>query len=284
MLPLRIDAPAKLNLFLHITGKRPDNFHLLESLIIFTQFGDRLEFAPSDHLQLSVTGPFADAIDTEEDNLVLRAARALGGGRGAHITLHKHIPVAAGLGGGSADAAATLRGLITLWGLEIGDSELQRIAVRLGSDVPVCLRSQAAFVSGIGEFVSPVGVTGPLWLALVNPGEKLPTAEVFRHFYTTPAASLEPPRLIDSLPELMDYTRPKYNMLEAAAKKLLPVIGNALEAIAATPGCLLSRMSGSGATCFGVYESQNEAETAVRLLMREYPKWWCVATGMYGQT
>ena len=283
MQPLSIDAPAKLNLFLHVTGKRPDHFHLLESLVVFTQFGDRLEFVPADHLQLTVTGPFAAALEHHEDNLIMHAARALGGGkRGAQITLHKHIPVGAGLGGGSADAAATLRGLITLWGLDVKDKELQRLALKLGSDVPVCLYSQSAFVSGIGECVSPVGIEGQGWLLLANPGETLLTADVFSRFYATAAAPVEAPRLLDT-PELLEYIRPKHNMLEAAARQLCPAIGEVLEAIAATPGCVLARMTGSGATCFGLYDNRGDAEAAARQLQRTQPHWWCMATGLYGK-
>lgn len=273
---LRIAAPAKLNLFLHITGKRADGYHLLESLVAFTEFGDWLEIAPAESLEMSVTGPFA--VSAGEDNLVLCAARSLqaemGVTAGAHITLHKHIPVGAGLGGGSADAAAALRGLMQLWQVE---ADMSALALRLGADVPVCMLSRTAWMGGIGEQVAAVDMDAAVWAVLVNPRMPLLTADVFRAF-SAPFAVATGEQAVS-----LDGLRSQSNMLEVPAIKLLPVIGDMLAAIGATPDCLLARMSGSGATCFGLYGNEAGAIRAAQQLQQEHPQWWCVASALRHQ-
>lgn len=286
MLSIRLTAAAKLNLFLHVTGKRTDGYHLLESLVAFTEFGDELTIEPAETLILDITGPFAGTLENGGENLVMKAARLLqshtGCAQGAHISLQKNIPVGAGLGGGSSDAAAALLGLKKLWGSAISDAGLQILALKLGSDVPVCLLRQPAWMQGMGEILAPVDFHNALWVVLVNPRISLPTAEVFRRFSGSFASACPAPENFYSRNDLFTYIAPKHNMLEAAATALVPAIGDVLAAIGATE-CKLARMSGSGATCFGIYDNEISARQAAREIQRKHPNWWAVATRIYGQ-
>lgn len=278
-MPIAVAAPAKINLFLHVTGQRADGYHLLESLAAFADIGDRLEIAPAEALTLEVTGPFAAGL-SGDDNLVLRAARLLqksaGITAGVKITLHKHLPVASGIGGGSADAAATLRGLRQLWKLAISDVELAKLALTLGSDVPVCLAARASWMRGVGEILSPVSLSY-LNAVLVNPGVAVSTVEVFRKFSGTFAPPVAMPEGFASARALVDFLAGTKNMLEPAAILLAPVIQDALAALRDTVDCRLARMSGSGATCFGLYEDATAAEAAAARIQGAEPKWWCRA-------
>lgn len=287
-------APAKINLFLHVTGRRPANaeqggYHELESLVVFAQDPaacDRIAAMPADSLSLLLDGPQAAALEPAgDDNLVLRAARLLqpmnlrtGSGKGAAITLTKTLPVAAGIGGGSADAAATLHALRALWQIEIDDETLAQAALKLGADIPVCLHSKAVVMSGIGEVITPLPALPPIWLVLVNPGITLATKEVFAALAGRfgPAMPLE--RKPDSAADLAILLRARRNDLESPARFLAPEIDPVLAALKAQAGCLLSRLSGSGATCFGLFASQREAEFAARNIGRAHPKWWVAAT------
>jgi len=273
-------AHAKINLFLHVTGKRDDGYHLLESLVTFAEFGDRLELKPAETLSLEITGPFAASLS--QDNIVMKAAQLLknhtGYKAGAQMTLEKHIPVGAGLGGGSSDAAAALLGLAKLWGVAIDDADMQKMALQLGADVPVCLARRMAWMQGVGERVTPIKRKCDVWAVLVNPGAPLLTKDVFRRFsgaFTPPA---DMPKEIDSFDALMRCIQPKHNMLETPAMALAPVIRDVLVAIGATPGCYLSRMSGSGATCFGLYDNEATAKAAAADIQRRFPQWWSRAT------
>lgn len=283
-------APAKINLFLHVTGKRPAHaaqgagYHELESLVVFAQDPatcDRIAVTPADTLGLTVEGPQAAALkDAGDDNLVLRAARHLQSmaGKSAMVTLTKTLPVASGIGGGSADAAATLHALRALWQLEIDDATLASTALQLGADVPVCLHGRAAMMGGIGEQISPLPPLPPFWLVLVNPGVSLATKDVFAALAGQfgPAVPLE--RQPDSAADLAILLRARRNDLEAPARFLAPEIDPVLAAIRAQAGCLLARLSGSGATCFGLFTEKRDAEFAARNIGRAYPKWWAAAT------
>ena len=263
-------APAKVNLYLHLTGRRADGYHLLDSLAVFPGIGDRLRAAPAETLSLSVEGPFGADLADEVDNLVLRAARALGGSAGARMVLEKHLPVASGIGGGSADAAAALRLLCRLWGRQ---AAVASIALALGADVPVCLASQPARMGGVGETLSMAPELPACGIVLVNPGVSLATAEVFR---TRAGGFSTPAELPVSWPDVGAMARDLAvlsNDLEPPAIALRPVIGTVLAVLAAVPGCLLARMSGSGATCFGLFPDAPTAEAAARALAR--PGWWC---------
>jgi len=275
-------APAKLNLYLHVTGRRPDGYHLLDSLIAFAGVCDVVEAAPADDLSLAVVGPFAAALPAADENLALKAARALkqaaGVEAGARIRLDKRLPVAAGIGGGSADAAATLGALVRLWGVDTRAVDLGAVALSLGADVPACAKGYAAFVGGIGEQIARAPALPAAWLVLVNPGTALKTAAVFEARggeFGRPARFDESPATARVLAELL---RTRDNQLTQAAVGLLPEIGEALAAIAAADGVLLARMSGSGATCFGLFAEAGQAAGAAALIGRDRPGWWVRAT------
>lgn len=287
-------APAKINLFLHVTGQRPAGdpqagYHELESLVVFAQDGtacDRVAVALADTLSLTLDGPQADALaGSRDENLVLRAARLLQGfsGRnkghaGAAISLTKILPVASGIGGGSTDAAATLHALRALWQIEVDDDTLGRMVAQLGADVPVCLFGRAAMMTGIGEQIVAQPDLPPFWLVLANPGIALATRDVFAALAGQYGPSLPLERRPDSAADLAILLRARRNDLEAPARFLAPEIDPVLAALKAQAGCLLARLSGSGATCFGLFAEKREAEFAARNLARAYPKWWVAAT------
>ena len=270
-------APAKVNLYLHVTGRRPDGYHLLDSLVVFASVGDVLEATPADTLSLRVEGPFAAGLAAEQDNLVLRAARALAAEAGvapqASLTLHKHLPVASGIGGGSSDAAAALRLLCRLWGIAPDAPVLARLAAGLGADVPACLAGHASRMAGIGERLSAAPGLPSCGMVLVNPGVAVATADVFRarRGNWSPPAHL-PASWTDAATMAADL-QGLHNDLEPAAVFLQPVISEVLMAVSEALGCRLARMSGSGATCFGLFDDAATAECAAECLRR--PGWWC---------
>lgn len=285
MNPVPVDetAWAKINLTLNITGRRADGYHELSSLVVFTDYGDRLRFAESDDLSLVVDGPFAAGLPVSADNLVLRAAKGLAAlaGRpvGAAITLTKNLPVAAGIGGGSADAAAALRGLMRLWDVGLPPEELEALALTLGADVPVCLASRPAMMSGIGELLQPVTALPSFALVMINPGVPLSTAKVFkarRGDFSQPAEM--PPR--PDLDTLLAWLSGRPNDLQAPAESLRREITRVLDGLTAAKGCRLSRMSGSGATCLGIYETLSEAQAAALALEKENAGWWVRAAAL----
>ncbi len=278
-----VRAPAKINLTLHITGRRDDGYHLLDSLVAFADLADVLTLSEADDLILDVTGPFAGALAglSVADNLVLRAARRLGEvlepGRGAHINLCKNLPVAAGIGGGSADAAATLIGLSRLWGESLPANILMPLGLGLGADVPVCLAGRPMYMSGIGERLDPAPPLPAAGLALVNPGVPLSTPAVFQ---ARVGAFSDPARLRNSPTDAAELARAlatRRNDLEAPARTIAPVIGEVLAALEAAPGCLLARMSGSGATCFGLFADRDAAISAVADIDAAHAEWWGAA-------
>lgn len=276
-------APAKVNLFLHVTGRRADGYHLLDSLAVFGPAADLLTAAPAEALSLTLDGPFGAALQAEPDNLVLRAARALAAAAGvaprAALTLRKHLPVASGIGGGSADAAAALRLLNRMWGAGLDDAALRALAAPLGADVPVCVASTPARMQGVGELVSPGPRLPPCGLLLVNPGVPLATPAVFRA--RAPGFSAEarlPAAWPDAAAMAADLAH-LTNDLEAPARALCPEVGEVLSALAALPGAMLARMSGSGATCFALFATPAEARAAEGLLPAQ---WWRSGGGLYG--
>ena len=269
-------ARAKVNLYLHVTGRRPDGYHLLDSLAVFPDIGDVLSVAPSDALSLEITGPFAPALGTDDDNLVLRAARALreaaGVTHGAALTLEKNLPVASGIGGGSADAAAALRLLDRVWTLGLPAPQLAGIALGLGADVPVCLAGAPARMGGIGELIGVAPVMPACGIVLVNPGAPVATADVFRsrvEAYSEPATL--PARWGDAAALAADLAH-LTNALEAPARRLCPPIDEALAWLHGLGGCRFARMSGSGATCFGLFDDPAVAASAAADGVP--PGWW----------
>lgn len=279
--PLALAAHAKLNLYLHVTGRRADGYHLLDSLVVFAELADTLVLARDDDLTLAVDGEFARAAGPVDDNLAMRAARRLrqacGASAGARMRLTKRIPVAAGLGGGSADAAAALVGLARLWGDDAGRADLHAIALQLGADVPVCLAGRPAFVAGIGERLSAAPVLPEPGLLLVNPGIQLATRDVFGAFrggLSGPGRFSEAPATVAELAAVLGE---RSNDLAAAARSLAPQIGDVVDALQALPGCRLARMSGSGPTCFALFDDVASAVEAAGQLTR--PAGWWVSTG-----
>lgn len=278
-------AAAKLNLFLHITGRRADGYHLLQSLVVFTDIGDRIRAVRADAMQLDITGPFGQSPALTGENLVMKAARLLQETTGchlqAHLALEKNLPVGAGIGGGSADAAAALRLLSEVWELNLPDVILHTLALRLGSDVPACLHNRPLVMSGTGEQLEPVTLEEPLHLVLANPGKSLLTAPVFQRF----RGPMRQPIRIQaqlSFPALLELLQANGNDLEIPATELMPEIGQVLQRLSAQPGCLLARMSGSGATCFGLFAHPQEAAQAEAALAHQHPDWWVKAAHSTG--
>jgi 4-diphosphocytidyl-2-C-methyl-D-erythritol kinase len=278
---IRQFAPAKLNLYLHVVGRRPDGYHALDSLAVFLGVGDEVAARPADELALTVTGPFAAALPSGPENLVLRAARALAQAAGvparAALTLTKNLPVAAGLGGGSADAAAALAALERLWRTGMTDAALDRLALGLGADVPLCRRRRPQQVAGIGEVLSDAPALPPFHVVLANPGTPLSTAAVFAALapaFSQAAPLQRPPADARDLAALLAARR---NDLEPPARRLVPALDDALAALAASADCLLARMSGSGATCFGIFATRPAAEAAAKAVANQYPAWWVAA-------
>lgn len=271
-------ASAKINLFLHVGQKRGDGFHPLQSLAVFTDLGDGLTLEEAPALSLAIEGPFAAGLEGEGDNLVLRAARALGG-PGARLTLTKNLPVASGIGGGSADAAAALRGLNLLWNMGKDGRSLSEIAATLGSDIPVCLASVSAFMEGRGEILRPTVSMPRIPMLLVNPGVAVPTKDVFAALTTRTGVEMALPqgRFRDTA-DLLRFLETTRNDLEAPALRLQPVIGEVLTAIRALPGALMVRMSGSGATCFGIFADDDCCSRAAEILKDAAPGWWIAPT------
>jgi 4-diphosphocytidyl-2-C-methyl-D-erythritol kinase len=270
-------ARAKINLTLRVAGRRADGYHDLESLVAFADLADELTLEPGPATKLDVAGRFADACGAHPGNLVLKAARALGLPAG-HFRLDKRIPIAAGLGGGSADAAAALRLIARANSLAPDDPRLASAALACGADVPVCLDSKPRVMCGRGDQLSPSLQMPKLNALLVNPGTPLATAKVFAAFTMAQAGS-EP---VHGVPferdALFDWLGPRGNDLTTAAISLAPAIGQLLGEMAMLPGCRLARMSGSGATCFALFASEDETDQAARALRSKRPDWWVCRT------
>jgi 4-diphosphocytidyl-2-C-methyl-D-erythritol kinase len=277
-------APAKVNLTLKVLGRRPDGYHDLVSLVAFAALGDRLTFAGEGNLRLDVSGPNAQACGAGDDNLVLKAARALADRIGTlglgRFTLVKHLPVAAGIGGGSSDAAAALRLLARANGLAADDARVFAAARATGADVPVCLDPRPRIMRGIGEQLSAPLDLPPLPAVLVNPGVAVPTKDVFAalRFTVGPEAEVSEIELPREREALIAYLVDHGNDLEAAAISLEPIIADVLALLREQHGCSLARMSGSGATCFGLFGSRNTALAAARGIKARHPHWWVRAT------
>ena len=280
-------APAKINLTLHIPSRRADGWHEVESLVAFAGCSDTLTLAPGAGLSLRVDGPTADAAGAGDGNLVLRAAREAAARiepltLGAfHLT--KRLPVAAGIGGGSTDAAAALRLVARANELSFEDPRLYEAARAVGADVPVCLEARARMMSGVGERLGPALKLPPLFAVLVNPGVALPTKDVFATLGLAPGAPYgfgKHPVVADrmDLEALAPLLKKSRNDLEDPAGVLAPIIVHVLAAIGAARGCKLARMSGSGATCFGLFVTCRAAATASKAMRRDHPDWWIKAT------
>lgn len=279
---LSLAAPAKINLYLHVTGRRDDGYHLLESLVVFSETGDRLTVETAKELTLSIDGPFAAELsDAGPDNLVLRAAEALRREAsvvdGAHIRLEKNLPVSSGIGGGSADAAAALRALSVLWGADVSSASLATIGLSIGADVPVCLHARPVIMSGVGETLRAAGAPPPCGVVLVNAGEGVSTPEVFaaRTAPFSDAGTWTTPSTFDAF---IGALKERRNDLSAPAQTVSPVIRDVLAVLTDSAHCALARLSGSGGTCFGLYPDTAAAGTAAAAIRTAHPDWWCMAT------
>ncbi|RUM97265.1 4-(cytidine 5'-diphospho)-2-C-methyl-D-erythritol kinase [Pseudaminobacter arsenicus] len=288
--PLAENAPAKINLALHITGRRADGFHTLESLVVFTAFGDRIEAQAAEADSFEIDGPFGGSLCGQSGNLVTRARDALReavGGRlreGLHSTLlpvsihlEKHLPIASGIGGGSSDAAATLKVLNHLWRCGLAPDTLAGIGSRLGADVPMCLHAAPLIARGIGEIVGSVSDLPELHLVLVNAGVEVSTPSVFAALAQKENQPLPPlpPRL--AFEPLRNWLAISRNDLEAPATAIAPAIAESLDALRASQAAF-ARMSGSGATCFGLYETQAQAQSAAAAIRHSRPGWFVAAS------
>ena len=274
-------APAKINLTLHVTGKREDGYHELNSLVVFADHGDILRFEKDDRLSLAISGPFADDLPLA-GNLVLKAASLLQRSD-AKIDLEKNIPIAAGLGGGSSDAAAALRGLLRIGAKSTEDkAEFQSILTKLGADIPMCLDPRPLWVEGVGDVLSTAPVLPEFHMVLVNPNVELSTAAVFAELEPPYGAPMEAPKsdLTDYF-SFIDWLRSGRNDLQDPAFRLAPIIVDCLAALNSMPHCNLARMSGSGATCFGIFETKEAAGAAAEMLRKEYSHWWIEDVGVW---
>ena len=285
--PLVEAAPAKINLSLRVFGRRGDGYHELESLVVFGRCADRLSFTPGGELSLTVSGPSAALAGDNADNLVLKAARALAE-RSPGITLgafalDKRLPVAAGLGGGSADAAAALRLIARANNLASDAPRFYEAARATGADVPVCLNPRARVMRGIGELLSEPLNLPPLPAVLVNPGAALATRAVFAGWMPgTPPAPLNQEALVklSDRKALLQFLASQENDLERPAIAVAPVVAEVLAAMRGLPGCVVARMSGSGSTCFALFNSAAEATVGAEILHAKYPQWWVRPTAL----
>lgn len=268
---VKVFAPAKINLTLHVTGQRNDGYHLLDSLVTFVDVGDQITAESAAQTSLTVTGPFAQGVPTDEKNLAFRAA--LASGYPMALSLEKCLPPSSGIGGGSADAAATLRAAMQLGGPRITADH----ALVLGADVPVCLASRSKRLQGIGDDLQSVHLP-ELHMVLVNPGVEVSTPDVFSRLERK-----DNPPMPDTLPEwpdslaFVDWLSTQRNDLQGPAAKLAPEIAAVLVSLALSPNVLLTRMSGSGATCFAIYPDRISSEAAAAALLQSSPSWWVKA-------
>ncbi|MFJ1307716.1 4-(cytidine 5'-diphospho)-2-C-methyl-D-erythritol kinase [Agrobacterium sp. P15N1-A] len=276
-------APAKINLALHVTGQRADGYHLLETLVTFTEAGDTIRIRDADADSFSISGPFGDLLRAGDggDNLVTRAkdllrdALASTGQPAPPVAIHleKNLPVASGIGGGSADAAATLRGLLRHWRAGIAPDTLASMALTLGADVPMCLESRSLIARGIGEDIEPVTDLPELSMVLANPLKAVSTPEIFRRLQN----KTNPPLPASATIGWMDFLAQSRNDLQPPAQALLPEIGEII-GLLSQEGAALVRMSGSGATCFGIFHSLEAARKAETSLRKKRPGWYFQAT------
>lgn len=299
---LSVMAPAKINLYLHVTGIREDGYHLLDSLVAFADCGDRIEIEPASDFSFRIKGPFASAFTAaerdetpESANIAVRAAwlyaQTAGKDLSCRLTLIKNMPLAAGIGGGSSDAAAVLWALAVFWGLPCPHPQITALAGTLGADVPACLAAAPVHMTGIGDILQPVPFLPDMPVLLVNPGQSCSTPEIFRLFdrsVQAPAGVSDrlPVSMPDSMLEtegLITFLLHKTNDLQKAAAGHVPAIAEVLGALGSSRGCRLARMSGSGATCFGLFDREEDVSAAATEILRDHPSWW-VRTGMLNRT
>ena len=270
---IEIFAPAKINLHLHVTGKRADGYHLLDSLVCFADIGDKLSVKPADDFKFFVNGEFADTVP-KDMNTVIKAANLLSSAfqKPLHVEIHliKNLPAGAGLGGGSADGAACIKGLAQLWNLDLNDARIQEIALQVGSDVPVCLHSKPVIMQGIGEEFIPAPALPEIYAVLIWPNQHVSTPAVFKTLMLENfSASVD-----FKSSTLLDNLKATRNDLSKAAEKLYPIIADALDALKTSKDCQFARMSGSGSSVFGFFADKNKAADAAQKIAAAHPDWW----------
>lgn len=277
-----VKAPAKINLYLHVTGKRPDGYHLLDSLFAFARDGDVITAKQADGLSLEIIG--APDLSAGEDNIVIKAARKLAAALGiepnAHLVLEKNLPIASGIGGGSTDAAAALKALQVLWQKTLPDEKLYALALELGADVPSCLAGKAVQVSGVGEVLTPAPEIPALPVVLVNPNKPVSTPAVFK---TRKPVFSKPMPLTQNCADAAEFIgelKKRHNDLQDAACALEPAVAEVLHVLENQPLCLFSAMSGSGGTCFGLFRTPENAANAAEDIAATHPNWWVKQTAL----
>jgi 4-diphosphocytidyl-2-C-methyl-D-erythritol kinase len=290
---LSVFAPAKINLFLHITGRRPNRYHDLQSLVAFADIGDQLEMSLAPAFQFEVGGPYAKKFqDTDlsaegsSTNLVVQAlhkmAAHLDRSLDLHVRLVKNLPLAGGIGGGSADAAAALWGALKLWDVRVDAAALKPVIQSLGADVPVCFAGVNSMVFGIGEILHPVQALAEMPILLVNPNKPCPTQDVFGHFKGPFRGTVDAPENLSNAADLVSFLKAQDNDLYDAACQIVPDIQNVIQTLRSEKSCLLARLSGSGATCFGLFEHEVMARLAAQNIKKNNPDWW-VQQGWIGR-
>ncbi len=272
-----IFAPAKINLFLHIVGKREDNHHLLQSLVTFADFGDDIKITPAHNFSFSTSGKTENLSDNS-DNLVVKAAnllaKELNKPLAVDIHLSKNTPIGAGLGGGSADAAATIKGLLTYWDKDLPNKTIENILLNLGADVPACYKSKPCLIEGIGEIITPLTYLPKIPAVLIYPNEFCSTADVFKNHTQSFSNSIKIPNKFSDQKGFYGFLRQQKNDLTEPACQKFSIIENALKIIQKQKGCQISRMSGSGSACFGLFETSQKSENAAKTIQKEKPDWW----------
>lgn len=281
---ITVKAPAKVNLYLHVTGRRDDGYHLLDSLFVFAADGDIIRVLPSETLRLKIAGRFAPGLSAGEDNIVLKAARRLADEFGiepkAEIILEKNLPVASGIGGGSSDAAAVLKALLKLWQKEISFEKLCGIALELGADVPSCLEGKAVQVAGVGEILTPAPVLPILPVLLVNPNKPVATPAVFKARMPVFSPAMPFTENMSDFDAFIRELKRRHNDLSEAACRVEPAVGTVLEALENSPLSCFSGMSGSGGTCFSLFRSPQDAAACRRALQEKFADWWFLETSL----
>ena len=274
-------AAAKINLDLRITGRRDDGYHYLDSIVVFTDIGDEVFAEKSDELSLEISGPFASELKTKDDNLILKAAKTLCREANVEPTIKfrliKNLPLSSGIGGGSSDAAATMKLVQDILNFEIDEKKLNELALEIGADVPVCLKSKATHMCGIGDELNDIKLASDIHILLVNPGISVSTPEIFKQYALSnvPFDEKRPPFINQiHLPLMIDILKSSRNSLQHVACNIKNEISDVLIALGNTDGVLLSRMSGSGATCYSLYESFDQCAVAAKKISELNKKWW----------
>jgi 4-diphosphocytidyl-2-C-methyl-D-erythritol kinase len=277
----KLRAKAKINLFLHVIGKRPDGYHLLESMVAFTEdIYDVIQVEPATKQELVVSGVFASPLlGGLQNNIVLKAAKILSKERSAKILLEKNLPIASGIGGGSSDAAITVKLLLEKWQIKLTKQQLNAVLLMLGADVPICYHAKAAYFSGIGEIIEEIQNFPPIYAVLVNPLQRVSSQEIFtRRASKFNQMLCSKPFSFVSATELLEFLTLQKNDLQAVTVQLLPEINTIIDILQSQNGCQLARMSGSGATCFGLFLSKKEAIIAENNIVNAHPNWWVKAS------